>query len=189
MVHQMFQLTINHNQIQHLAQLVQIFKVESTQIPKIYAYISSTIQMEANTMYYFSWNMANMPICHNVSKQLYECYRRSCAKSNSKKFSKANNMHHRSVPECLQDLTQAEENLIARFTYYVCIQKEWRTTRLQRSCTKSITRHTITTWQIASKCIKFAHALSQTYWGKWYLYRFHCSLGKSAHRITMVKSK
>ena len=54
------------------------------------------------------------PICHNVLKQPYECLRCSRDKSNPKKFSKANNMHPGSVPECLQNLTQVEEMLIAR---------------------------------------------------------------------------
>jgi hypothetical protein len=79
MVHQMFQLTINHNQIQHLAQ-VQISNVHSTHADPNIMHKFHQQQFkwtEANTMYVLLECHEIWPIRHynnvehDVSKQPY----------------------------------------------------------------------------------------------------------------------
>ena len=67
----------------------------------------------------FRWKHIQCMTCHEVwpsrnRKDSHQCLRCTRDKSIPKKFSKANNMHPGSVPECLQNLTQVEEMLIAR---------------------------------------------------------------------------
>ena len=65
------------------------------------------------------WKHFQCLICNEVwptrqRNAKHECLRCTRDKNNPKKFSKANNIHPGSVPECLQNLTQVEEMLIAR---------------------------------------------------------------------------
>ena len=63
------------------------------------------------------WKHIECLTCHEVwPSRTYskECLRCTRDKNVPKKFSKANNMHPGAVPECLQNLTQVEEMLIAR---------------------------------------------------------------------------
>ena len=56
------------------------------------------------------------PVRSNNSKSPYVCFRCKRDKNNPKTYSMENNMNPGSVPQCLLDLTQIEEMLIARVT-------------------------------------------------------------------------
>ena len=93
-------------------------------------------QSHANTMNNFhnqqvQWKQSLCTTCHEMwpsryktCKHMYECKRCTCDKSTPKKYSQANNMNPGSVPECLQDLTQIEEMLIARASPIMYIYKK-----------------------------------------------------------------
>ena len=79
----------------------------------------------------FKWRQTECTTCHeiwpsrhDISKKPYECLRCSRDKCNPKKFSNTNNMHPGSVPECLQNLTQVEEMLIARVSPIMYVYKK-----------------------------------------------------------------
>ena len=77
------------------------------------------------------WKQLLCTTCHEMwpsryktCKHMYECKRCNCDKSTPKKYSQGNNMNPGSVPECLQDLTQIEEMLIARASPIMYIYKK-----------------------------------------------------------------
>ena len=79
----------------------------------------------------YKWRQMQCTVCSEIwpsrdksSKQLYECIRCSRDKNVVKKFSTANDMHPGPVPECLQNLTQVEEMLIARVSPIMYIYRK-----------------------------------------------------------------